>query len=164
MTKYSSNFNPELECLVQVLRKEERDILRDSDVDVILCLDEYKTVVQARNAVCPGLTTFVENMRTLGEMAKGAVDFDLEQAKAALADMKRTAKTVPGLFKSDEMHPKSEALPLIWSNFADFTAKSEALEDAAAQALASFSSKDDLVPSMRALGGTCKSCHLTYRK
>ena len=110
------------------------------------------------------MTTLVENMRTLGGMAKGAAVFDLEQAKAALADIKRTAKTVPGLFKSDEMHPKSEALPLIWSNFADFTAKSEALEDAAAQSLASFSSKDDLVPSMRALGGTCKSCHSTYRK
>ena len=110
------------------------------------------------------MTTIVENMRTLGGMAKGAAVFDLEQAKAALADIKRTAKTVPGLFKSDEMHPKSEALPLIWSNFADFTAKSEALEDAAAQSLASFSSKDYLVPSIRALGATCRSCHSTYRK
>ena len=109
------------------------------------------------------MTTVVENMRTLGGMAKGTIVFDLEQAKAALADIESTANTVPGLFKSREMHPKSEALPVIWTNFADFTAKSEALEDAAAQALASFSSKDDLVPSMRALGGTCKSCHFTYR-
>lgn len=57
-----SNFNPELECLVQVLRPEDRDILKDSDVDVILCLDEYKTAVQARNAVCPGLSTLIENI------------------------------------------------------------------------------------------------------
>ena len=36
-----SNFNSHLECLVQVLRPEERVILKDSDVDCILCLDEY---------------------------------------------------------------------------------------------------------------------------
>lgn len=57
-----SNFNPELECLVQVLRPEERVILKDSDVDCILCLDEFKTAVQARNAVCPGFSTFIENI------------------------------------------------------------------------------------------------------
>ena len=119
------------------------------------------TTVKARMMA---MTTIVENMRTLGGMATGALVFDLEQAKAALSDIESTAKTVPALFESDEMHPKSEALPVIWTNFADFTAKSQALEDAAAQALASFSGKDDLVPSMRALGGTCKSCHSTYRK
>ena len=110
------------------------------------------------------MSTFVENMRTLGGMAKGVIDFDLEQSKAALANIESTAKTVPVLFESDEMHPKSEALPLIWTNFADFTAKSEALEGVAAKALASFSSKDDLIPSIRALGGMCKSCHSKYRK
>jgi hypothetical protein len=57
-----SNFNSSLECLVQVLRPEERVILKDSDVDCILCLDEFKTVLQARNAVCPGFSTFIENI------------------------------------------------------------------------------------------------------
>lgn len=57
-----SNYKPGLECLVQVLRPEERVILRDSDVDCILCLDEYKTLLQARNAVCPGFSTFVESI------------------------------------------------------------------------------------------------------
>ena len=110
------------------------------------------------------MTAIVENMKTLGRMANGAVDFDLEQAKAALVDIERTAKTVPKLFKSDEMHPKSEALPVIWTNFADFTAKAEALEGASTKALASFSGKNDLIPSMRVLGGTCKACHSIYRK
>ena len=110
------------------------------------------------------MTTIVENMPTLGEMAKGAVDFDLEQAKVGLVDIADKAKNVPELFKSDEMHPRSEALPVIWTNFDDFTAKSEALTDAATKALANFSSQDDLIPSMRALGSTCKSCHSTYRK
>ena len=57
-----SNFNPSLECLVQVIRPEERTILQDSEVDCILCLDEFKTLLQARNAVCPGFSTFIENL------------------------------------------------------------------------------------------------------
>jgi len=57
-----SNFNSDLDCMVQVLRPEDRDILKDSDVDVIICLDEFKTAMQARNAICPGLSTFVENI------------------------------------------------------------------------------------------------------
>jgi len=47
---------------VQVLRPEERVILKDSDIGVILCLDEYKTALQARNAVCPGFSTIIENL------------------------------------------------------------------------------------------------------
>ena len=110
------------------------------------------------------MSSIVRNMRTLGGMAKGAIAFDLDEAKAALANINKTSKTVPALFKDNEMDPKSEALPAIWTNFADFTDKSEAMEDTAAKALANFSSQDDLFPSMRALGGTCKACHSTYRK
>jgi len=103
-------------------------------------------------------------MKTLGGMAKGAVAFDLEQAKVALAEIEKTAKTVPALFKDNETDPKSEALPAIWSNYADFTAKSDTLTSAAANALASFASQDDLVPAMQAMGGSCKGCHSAYRK
>ena len=123
--------------------------------------DVENPTVKARMVV---MTTFVENLRTLGGMAKGAVDFDLEQAKIGLADIASKSKNVPELFKIEEMHPKSEALPVIWTDFANFTAKSQALTDAAEKALANFSSKDDLISSMRALGSTCKSCHSTYRK
>jgi hypothetical protein len=57
-----SNFNAELDCLVQVIRPEDRTILKDSDIDVILCLDEFKTALQARNSICPGFSTFIENI------------------------------------------------------------------------------------------------------
>ena len=74
-----SNYNPELECLVQVLRPEDRDILRDSDVDVILCLDEFKTSLQARNAVCPGYATLIENLfHTFGSISvSGAMSSEI---------------------------------------------------------------------------------------
>lgn len=62
------NFNPKIECYVQVLKPEDRDILKDSDIDVILCLDEYKTALQGRNAICPGFSTLIENLfHTFGD-------------------------------------------------------------------------------------------------
>ena len=57
-----SNFNPNLSCFVQVLQPGEREILQDSGVEVILCLDEFKTSLMAKNAICPGISTFVENL------------------------------------------------------------------------------------------------------
>eukprot|EP00606_Chrysophyceae_sp_TOSAG23-5_P000096 GSChrysophyteH2.ASY1.ANO1.1748.1 assembled CDS len=65
-----TNYNSNLLSFVQVLRPENGDILQDSDVDMILCLDEYKTAVQARNALCPGFSTFVENIfHSMGNVA-----------------------------------------------------------------------------------------------
>jgi len=127
-----------------------------------LAHEDVKNLTVKERMVSMG--SIVVNMKTLGGMAKGAVDFDLEQAKAALAEIEDIAKTVPILFKENKMDPKSEALPAIWTNFSDFTAKSKAMEGAAATALANFSDQSDLIPAMRALGGTCKSCHSEYRK
>lgn len=72
-----SNFNSNLECFVQVLRPEDRDILKDSDVDVIVCLDEFKTSMQARNAICPGLSTFIENLfHSFGQQVGPTIEND----------------------------------------------------------------------------------------
>ena len=55
-----SNFNPQLECLVQMMKPGDRDVLKDSNVDTLICLDELKTILMARNSICHGLSTFVE--------------------------------------------------------------------------------------------------------
>jgi hypothetical protein len=57
-----SNYNPFLSCFAQVLKSGEREILHDSGVELILCLDEFKTSLMAKNVVCPGISTFVENL------------------------------------------------------------------------------------------------------
>jgi hypothetical protein len=62
-----SDFNPDAQCLVEVTHTHDSDILKNSDVDIVLCVDEFKTVMMARNAVCPGISTLVNNMfRTYG--------------------------------------------------------------------------------------------------
>jgi hypothetical protein len=70
------NFNPNLNCFVQIVKQEDRATLKDSDVDVILCLNEFKTALLARNAVCPGFSTFVENIFH----SFGNVSMELEKA------------------------------------------------------------------------------------
>jgi hypothetical protein len=73
-----SNFNADLDCLVQVIRPEDRTILKDSDIDVILCLEEFKTALQARNSICPGFSTFIENLfhsfGAVSEMMESSLD------------------------------------------------------------------------------------------
>jgi hypothetical protein len=62
------NYNPHIDCYAQIVKRTDRDILRNAEVDVILSLDEFRTTVQARNAVCPGMSTLIENLfHTYGE-------------------------------------------------------------------------------------------------
>ena len=61
------DFNPRTQCLVEVMHSHDSDILKNSDVDIVLCVDEFKSLLLARNAVCPGLSTLINNMfRTYG--------------------------------------------------------------------------------------------------
>jgi len=69
-----SNFNPRMSCYVQLLKSEDRDILKGVTLDFVVCLDEMKTIVQARNCVCPGFSTLVENLfHTFGQSLKEQV-------------------------------------------------------------------------------------------
>lgn len=105
-----------------------------------------------------------ENTKTLGAMAKGAVEFDAAQARRAAAAIAEHAAKTPELFRVQENDPKSEALPQIWQTFDDFTAKSVALKTLAAQLSTSLSEHADLQPALMALGAQCKACHGTYRQ
>ena len=65
------NFNSRIGCYVEILKSEDREVLRDMDLDFVLCLDELKTAVQARNCMVPGLSTLVENLfHTFGASLK----------------------------------------------------------------------------------------------
>ena len=100
--------------------------------------------------------------KVLGNMARGRVAFDAEAAAAAKAALAQHAAEIPALFEAQEDDPKSEALPAIWSDFADFTAKADALRDAA-EAMDVTSAKT-IAAGMGAVGGSCRSCHKAYRK
>ncbi|MEO1306935.1 MAG: cytochrome c, partial [Pseudomonadota bacterium] len=70
-----------------------------------------------------GMSEIAAQMKAIGDMAKGETTFDAAQARAAVASIAEHAGAVPGLFEAPETDPKSEALPVIWEKFGDFTGK-----------------------------------------
>lgn len=111
-----------------------------------------------------GMSDIADNVKVLGDMAKGVSAFDQTAARTAALSIAQHAREAPGLFEAMEDDPKSEALPAIWENFDDFTAKSFELETIARDLSASISSPDDLRPALRGLGANCTACHEVYRK
>ncbi|MEL7345562.1 MAG: cytochrome c [Pseudomonadota bacterium] len=102
-------------------------------------------------------------VETLGQMAKGTTAFDVDQARAALLELRKAAAETPDLFAAPEQDPKSEALPLIWEEFDAFTAHAATLEAEAAALSQTLVSKDDLPGALRSIGQACSACHRDYR-
>ena len=75
------------------------------------------------------------------------------------------ATQVPALFPAGSEKGETKAKPAIWGNFADFEAKSKDFA-AAAKALEAAAATGDKAATAKqfaALGGSCKSCHESYR-
>lgn len=102
--------------------------------------------------------------KVLGDMAKGATEFDAAAAQAAAATMAAEAAKIPALFEPQEDDPESEAKPIIWDDWDDFTAKAMDLEAAATAAEASLTEAGAVGPALGQIGGACKACHSTYRE
>ena len=100
----------------------------------------------------------------LVKMAKGQRDFDAEGARQAAEDIAREAARTPALFAMPETDPKSEALPRIWEEPSDFSARATALEQVAAQASTQIMTQQDLGRAVAGIADTCKSCHRLYRE
>jgi len=118
-------------------------------------------VVKAR---MDGMAKLASNMKILGQMAKGVIEFDADQAQQAALGISEEAAKIPVLFEADETDPKSEALPVIWESYSDFIAKSDALVNVATDISKSITEKTDLVPAMASIGGSCSACHKVYRQ
>jgi cytochrome c556 len=104
-----------------------------------------------------------DNMRVLGLMLKGQVDFDLVGAKAAIQNIEKLAAKTPTLFEIEAVDPHAEAKPEIWSNYEDFVDKALNLKTVAIDAGGSLIDEDGLRDIVMSLGKTCKSCHSMYR-
>ena len=104
-----------------------------------------------------------DNMRLLGSMLKGQMDFDLDIAKLAIHNIANLAAKTPVLFELEAIDPHAEAKPEIWSNYEDFVDKALALETVAIDAGDSLIDQGGLKDVVMSLGKTCKSCHSLYR-
>lgn len=101
-------------------------------------------------------------MGRLVSMAEGKTSFDPRGAEAAAAVLSALSIEIPQEFEPAETDPVSEALPAIWSDFEGFSAKADALFQAA-QAI-DTSGADALAASVKNAAASCISCHDSYRK
>lgn len=101
------------------------------------------------------------NMKTLGDMAGGKSAFDAAAAETAKAAIVAAAGEITAKFQTEASDPKSTAKPEIWTDFATFTTKADAL--AAAAGALDVASIDTLKAGLGAVGGACKDCHTTFR-
>lgn len=122
--------------------------------------DVKNPVVKMRHAA---MKVIADNTKVLGEMAKGALPFDAAKAQEAAVAIAAQSAMIPALFEDpSNTDPKSEALPAIWDDFADFTAKSNAMR-VAAEAM-DTSTLDGVRVGLGQIGGACKACHADYRE
>lgn len=109
------------------------------------------------------------NIKTLSDMLFGQTDYDAAKALEASQAMNAVASSdVAALFPEGTMEPPSEALPIIWEEWdeftgilADFATSTAALEAAAADGT---DTKDAVQGAFMAVGGTCQTCHKKFRK
>ncbi|MDO5706262.1 MAG: cytochrome c [Paracoccus sp. (in: a-proteobacteria)] len=109
------------------------------------------------------------NMGVLSGMARGEIAYDEEAASTAGSNIEALSRyAAPTLFiegtAASEMDD-SGALPVVWSDRADFTAKHAALGEAAVGAgEAVRGGQGNVGPVVQKLGAACKACHDKFRK
>lgn len=106
-----------------------------------------------------------DDMKLIGNMAKGKTPFDATKAAEAARDIGVTAKKIHELFPEGSGGGKSDALPSVWEQWDDFTAKAD---DLARGANTLASSLDDAPPqdwkaAFQKVSDACKSCHQDFR-
>jgi cytochrome c556 len=106
-------------------------------------------------------------MRTLTPMVRGEQPWNQAAVVQAATTLNGTAKVIPAVFPAGTGPDagKTDALPVIWQNKADFDAKAKALEDASAQLLqlAQAGNEAGAKAQFANVGRACGGCHETYR-
>jgi cytochrome c556 len=106
-------------------------------------------------------------MRTLTPIVRGEQPWNQQAAVQAATTLNNTAKAIPTVFPqgSGPEAGKTDALPAIWQNWADFQAKAKALETESAKLLQLAQAGDEagFKAQFPAVGRSCGGCHENYR-
>jgi len=108
------------------------------------------------------------NMGILGGMARGRMDYDADEAQSAANSILGVSMVDFVSFfpeGSDEMGlDGTRAAMDIWDNMDGFTAEWMKVQmGAPALAEAAGQGKDAMAAALGGVGGTCRSCHMSYR-
>ncbi len=110
-----------------------------------------------------GMSDMAREFAVLVRMARRETAFDADAVEAALQQLSTHGDAVPGLFEENATDPRSEARPLIWEEFDEFTAQAEAVSTAIDNLPGPITTLDDIAPALAVIGQTCQSCHDRYR-
>lgn len=110
-----------------------------------------------------GMSAIAKEMKIIGKMLKGTAQFDPKAVDAALSAIGDEAERIPALFTPRATDPKSEAKPIIWESFEDFSDKANALGAVTDELKGQILYAPDLAPLMQEIGQTCRACHTQYR-
>ena len=126
---------------------------------------DFKGQIKARQGQ---FWTMALSLSVLGDMAKGAREYDAEVAQAAADTLAGVAMFDPSILwvegSDNVMLDTTRANPSIWDEPDDFAAKWGAFQQGAAtMQAAAGQGLDALRPAMGAVGGTCKACHEKHR-
>ena len=106
-------------------------------------------------------------MRTLTPIVRGEQPWNQQAAVQAATTINNTSKAIPSVFPqgSGPEAGKTDALPGIWQNWADFQSKAKALETESAKLLQLAQTGDEagFKAQFPAVGRSCGGCHETYR-
>ncbi|HSD92482.1 MAG TPA: cytochrome c [Methyloceanibacter sp.] len=106
-----------------------------------------------------------DDMKIIGDMAKGKTPFDAAKAAEAARDISVTAKKIPELFPEGSLHGDTEALPAIWKDWDRFTGNAEDLDRVASElATALDADSADWTGAFKQVVEACKACHQDFRK
>lgn len=110
------------------------------------------------------MSEMASNIKTIGEMMKKDIPFDLSLAKRSIAKIGELSANIPNSFSIKADDPKSEAKDLIWDEFQNYTELAEALNAATLTLEKNLNAPEDLKNTMVVLGSACKQCHSRYRE
>ncbi len=101
------------------------------------------------------------NTKFLWAMVKGQIPFDAAKAAIARTSLINGAAQIEEAFEKEAYDPVTVIDQDVWTNWADFIARAEAMESAA-KAL-DTTSLDGLKASLGQINDTCASCHVIYK-
>lgn len=112
------------------------------------------------------MKSFGTELKALVNMLKGEATYDPAAIRAAALKIESHAgRRITDLFPAGSTGKPSDATGAIWSHWADFESKADAMgEKAAALVIAADSGIDGVKPAFAALAETCKACHQDYKE
>jgi cytochrome c556 len=104
-------------------------------------------------------------MKEDGMLLRGAADLSGDEAVAAATTLLQNFTNFPALFREGSAVGASHALPVIWEQWDEFEGKFKNAQTIAATMLTAAQAADTAayVDAVKALGGVCGDCHMTYR-